>query len=67
MERLLRSCLTGKSRHREVVCLCDTREEGQRSCVLNANKPMQVVLLRRLSPQRGDFELALVYAEAVDL
>ena len=41
MERLLRSCLTGKSRQREVVCLCDTREEGQRSCVLKAKKPMQ--------------------------
>src|SRR5712671_4538480 len=41
VERLLRSCLTGRSRHREVVCLCDTREEGQRSRVLNAKKPMQ--------------------------
>jgi hypothetical protein len=41
VERLLRPCLTGKNRHREVVCFCDTRKEGQRSFVLNAKKPMQ--------------------------
>ncbi len=41
MERLSRSRLTGKSRHREVACVCDRREEGQRSCVMNAKKPIQ--------------------------
>ena len=29
--KVTRSRLTGKSRHREVVCVCDRREEGQRS------------------------------------
>ena len=67
MERLSRSRLTGKSRHREVVCVCDRREEGQRSSVLNAKKPMQERSLTPTLASTGDLELALVYAEAGDL